>query len=199
VERGRKPRVKTFILFLLALAALPCAGLHPLDPAGEWMGIPQSDSASTILLKIIKADRGGWKAICESVNHSAGSDRMIRSLYWGGAPIAVTSITLKNGVFKFSIDALQIEYEGKLSADGNSIAGLWSVDNQLKGPLDFTRMSGSLPVTGVQLEKMLAADKGQSDHEVAQQLYGLEPIERLAREQWRAGRPRCPAPARSRR
>lgn len=172
--------MKTLMLFLFALVALPCAGQRASDPAGNWMGIPQEDSATTIELKITKADGDAWKAVCIRRNRSAGSDRMMRSSYWRDAPVQVTSITLKDGVLRFSIDALRIEYEGRLNADGSSIAGSWSVGNQAQGPLDFTRMSGSGPATGEQLVQMLTMDQGQPDKKVAEQLYGLEPMERFS-------------------
>lgn len=52
--------------------------------------------------------------------------------------IPVTSITLQDSTFKFSIDPLRGNYEGKVSADGASIAGTWILNN---GPrqLDFQR------------------------------------------------------------
>ena len=52
----------------------------------------------------------------------------------------VTSISLKAGVLKFSVDSVRGTYEGKLSTDGNSIEGFWT-QNSGPRPLDFQRVN----------------------------------------------------------
>lgn len=51
--------------------------------------------------------------------------------------LAVDSVTLDGSTLKFAVALVQGSYEGKVSADGNSISGVFT---QLQtSPLDFTR------------------------------------------------------------
>ena len=52
----------------------------------------------------------------------------------------VNSISIEAGVLKFLVDSVLGSYEGKLSADGNSIQGFWTQNNGHL-PLDFQRVN----------------------------------------------------------
>src|SRR5580698_4724984 len=104
---------------------LPGTILFAQDVTGTWQGTLAVGNGLRIALKISKADNGGLKAVNYSIDQ-------------GGQPIPVTSIALQGTTLKFSIIAIGGNYEGKLSADGNSIAGNWSQGpNPL--PLNFAR------------------------------------------------------------
>jgi pimeloyl-ACP methyl ester carboxylesterase len=75
-------------------------------------------------MKISKSDKSGWKAMMYSIDQ--GPDGM-----------AVSSISLEGSTLKFSIDPIHGSYQGKVSADSNSISGIWSQGPPL--PLDFQR------------------------------------------------------------
>lgn len=98
------------------------------DISGDWQGTlkPGTQEFRTVV-RIARADDGGWKATFLSIDQSP--DR--------GAGMALNSITLQGSDVKFSLDAVRGHYEGKLSADGNSIAGTWTQGQPL--PLEFRR------------------------------------------------------------
>jgi len=64
-------------------------------------------------LKISTTDADTLKAVLYSIDQ-------------GGQPIATTTTTLQGSAVKISIVGIGGTFEGKLSADGNSIAGTWS-------------------------------------------------------------------------
>ena len=91
------------------------------DIAGDWQGTLQTQKSLRILLRVTKTDKG-WSAKTYSIDQ-------------GAMPISVTSITLDGSALKFTVDMIGGSYEGKLSADGNSIVGTWT---QGPSPLPLT-------------------------------------------------------------
>jgi uncharacterized protein (TIGR03435 family) len=123
------------VVGLLALTVLVVSGLalaaqapaqsppsNPRDLTGTWQGTLHAGKDLRTVLKISKADNGGWKAVFYSIDQ-------------GALPINVSSVTLDGSTVKYSIDLILGSYEGKLSADGNSITGKWS---QGPNPLPLT-------------------------------------------------------------
>ena len=89
---------------------------------GDWQGtIHAPDHDWRTVLKITEAKPGDLKVVMYPLDH-------------GGQPIPASSASFKDGVFKFAIDFLEGSYEGKMSADGKSIAGAWK---QLPNPQPF--------------------------------------------------------------
>jgi uncharacterized protein (TIGR03435 family) len=120
------------ILVLLLGAALPARffaqaapAANPQDIAGTWQGTLHAGRDLRIVIKITKDDKGGYKAVFYSIDQ-------------GGQPLPVTSITEQGTAIKMTLTAIGGTYEGKLSADGNSIAGNWSQGGQPL-PLNLTR------------------------------------------------------------
>jgi uncharacterized protein (TIGR03435 family) len=94
------------------------------DIAGDWQGTLQAQKSLRIILRVTKTDKG-WGAKMYSIDQ-------------GAMPINVTSITLDGSTLKYAVDMIGGSYEGKLSTDGNSIAGTWTQGpNPL--PLTFVR------------------------------------------------------------
>lgn len=92
------------------------------DIAGNWQGTLQTPQrALRIVMKIDKADKG-WSAKMYSIDQ-------------GAQPINASSITLEGSAFKFAVDLIGGNYQGSLSADGNSIVGTWT---QGPNPLPLT-------------------------------------------------------------
>ena len=116
--------MKKILLWLTVLATLSGSALWAQDIAGNWQGTLHADKGLRVVLKISKSDKSGWNAMMYSIDQ--GPDGM-----------AVTSITLQGSTLKFSIDPIHGSYQGKLSADGNSISGIWTQGPPL--PLDFQR------------------------------------------------------------
>src|SRR6202140_5184108 len=81
--------------------------------ADTWQGTLHAGQDLRTVVKISKADGGGYKAVFYSIDQ-------------GGAPLPVTKITLEGTTVKMSLTAIGGTYEGKLSADGKTITGNWS-------------------------------------------------------------------------
>jgi uncharacterized protein (TIGR03435 family) len=79
---------------------------------GTWQGtlhIPNGQTLRTVL-KVTKTPAGALSANFYSIDQ-------------GGQPIPVSSISFDGGVLKYAIQLFDLKYEGKISADGNSING----------------------------------------------------------------------------
>jgi len=81
--------------------------------ADTWQGTLHAGRDLRTVVKISKADGGGYKAVFYSIDQ-------------GGDGIPVTKITLEGTTVKMSLTAIGGTYEGKLSSDGKSIVGNWS-------------------------------------------------------------------------
>jgi non-heme chloroperoxidase len=121
-------------LWIIALAAVILSGtsLYAQDIAGDWQGTLKGNAPGgdlRLVLRISKNDNGGYRAVFYSIDHgTAGLDGF-----------AVTSLTLQRPDVKFSIADLRASYDGKLSADGNSIRGTWM--GRRVSPLGFDRVT----------------------------------------------------------
>jgi uncharacterized protein (TIGR03435 family) len=100
------------------------------DIAGDWQGTLEAGQSLRIILKISKADKG-WGAKMYSIDQRA-------------QPFNASSVTLDGSTFKFAVDLIGANYQGALSADGNSIVGSWT-----QGP-------NSLPLTLIRATKLTA-------------------------------------------
>jgi uncharacterized protein (TIGR03435 family) len=94
--------------------------------AGTWQGTLHAPNASLrTVLKIAKTPAGTLSATFYSIDQ-------------GGQGIPTTSVSFDGGVLKYAIQFADLTYEGKLSADGNSITGA-SVQGGNSLPLVFER------------------------------------------------------------
>lgn len=112
--------------FWIAVLALAEAGaLCAQDISGSWQGtLKAGPQELRLIVEIEKADSGGWKATMFSIDQTTN-------------PIPVSSVTLEGASLKLPVDAVRGTYEGKVSADGDSIAGTWTQGVPL--PLDLRR------------------------------------------------------------
>jgi uncharacterized protein (TIGR03435 family) len=127
-----KPRRKVLLgLACCAAGLIPvfsgavCAAQAPAatpdhDIVGTWQGtlhVAAGDNHPAIDLRIVgkiaKADDGKFAVSFYSIDQ-------------GGGEMKATSASFEDGVFKFTIQAIDGSYEGKMSADGKSIAGNWT-------------------------------------------------------------------------
>jgi non-heme chloroperoxidase len=121
---GRKLNRKTLWLYLLVI--LFAGSLHAQDITGNWQGTitsPQGRQAR-IILQVTHDDSTALKARIYSIDQGPGGD-------W------VDSITVQDSAVKFTVGMIQLSYEGKLSADGNSITGTWTQGSRL--PFNFQK------------------------------------------------------------
>ena len=105
-------------------AQTPAAATAP-DLTGTWQGTLHVGQDLRTVLKVSKADGGGYKADFYSIDQAP-------------QPFPVTKITLDGSAVKYSISAFDLKYEGKLSADGKTIEGT-STQAANSLPLVFTR------------------------------------------------------------
>ncbi len=96
-----------------AAATAPTAAAHaPGDIAGDWQGTLQTPQAALrIVVRITKGDKG-WAAKMYSIDQNP-------------MPINASSVTLDGSAFKYVVDLIGGSFEGRLSADGDSIVGNW--------------------------------------------------------------------------
>src|ERR1700722_12054445 len=95
------------------------------DITGDWQGtLKAGTQALRIVLQIARGDGDGWKATMYSLDQ-------------GPEAIPVNSVTLQDSTVKLTIEAVRATYEGKLGADGASIAGTLMQGQPL--PLEFQR------------------------------------------------------------
>jgi uncharacterized protein (TIGR03435 family) len=95
------------------------------DIADTWQGTLHAGQDLRTVVKISKADDGGFKAVFYSIDQ-------------GGDPLPVTKITLEGSTVKMSLTAIGGTYEGKLSSDGKTITGTWT-QGPAPLPLNLTR------------------------------------------------------------
>ena len=102
--------MKKLALWMFALAALPGSALQGQDIRGQWQGTlePAKGVQRRIVFKI-----------------SLENDKLQAAFYTVDQPSPPigSSVTREGSTVKLAIPALNGKYEGKLSADGNSIAG----------------------------------------------------------------------------
>jgi uncharacterized protein (TIGR03435 family) len=99
-------------LWMMALAALPGSALEAQDMSGSWQGTLQAGQEKVRIVFKIAPENDKLKATLYIVDRPS-------------PPIA-TTITRDGSTVKMTIPAINGNYEGKLSGDGNSIMGTWT-------------------------------------------------------------------------
>src|SRR5687767_14546978 len=102
-------------LIATILLLLMTATLYAQDITGNWQGTLKAKEMRMIL-RVSKQLDGSLEARLLRVEQNPPD--------WGSGNRA-NSVSLEGSDFKFSIDSVKVSYEGKLSADGNSITGTW--------------------------------------------------------------------------
>lgn len=126
-DKGRS-RMRTKTLWIGAVFAMCGSALYAQDLAGDWQGALKAGTQELrLIVHIEKGDGGTWKAALASIDQS--QDR--------GATMPADSVTLQGSDVKFTVAALRGSYEGKIAADGNSMAGTWTQGRPL--PLELKR------------------------------------------------------------
>jgi bla regulator protein blaR1 len=97
---------------IIALVALSAGTSFAQDMTGTWQGTLQAGKELRIVIKISRTDTEALKALMYSIDQS-------------GQGISASAITLQGSAVKMSVPGIGGIYEGKLSADANSITGTW--------------------------------------------------------------------------
>jgi uncharacterized protein (TIGR03435 family) len=115
--------MKKLTLWMMALAALLGSALQAQNITGNWQGTLQPGAQKVRIVFKIALENDKLTASLRTVDQPS-------------PPIA-TTITQEGSTVKMTIPSIAGTYEGKLSADGNSIAGTFSQGAQL--PLNLAR------------------------------------------------------------
>jgi hypothetical protein len=125
-------------LLILLVAIFP-ATPHAQDISGDWQGTLADGSGLRVILYIEK--NAAEKAAAENDKRApAKKDVWKATLYsidQGPDGIPVSSVTFQDSTLKLGLDGERGRYEGKLSADCQSIKGVWI--QGLPATLDFRR------------------------------------------------------------
>jgi uncharacterized protein (TIGR03435 family) len=121
--------MKKLVLWLMVFAAGSGSALYAQNTqniAGSWQGTlqPQGGPALRIVMQISRADDQTLKAVMYSIDQ-------------GGQPINAREVSFQGSNLKITVPAIGGNYEGRLSGDGNSIAGTWT--QGAPTPLNLTR------------------------------------------------------------
>jgi uncharacterized protein (TIGR03435 family) len=130
------------------LASAQAAAAAPAQTiADTWQGTlhaPGKDLRT--VLKITTGDKGELKAVFYTIDQT-------------GQPFPTTSVSFQDKVLKYAIQGFDLTYEGKMSADGKSIAGT-SKQGENSLPLVFERATQetawSIPEPPVKIPPMAA-------------------------------------------
>jgi uncharacterized protein (TIGR03435 family) len=100
------------------------ASAQAQDITGTWQGTVK-ESGQRILVKVKKADGGGWSAVVYYV----GRDEHGR---------AANSVSVQGGMVRWAVASVDMTYEGRLSGDGKTISGTLKGGSKTMG-LDLLR------------------------------------------------------------
>ena len=126
MKLGLKLNRKTLWVCVLATLFAGRLQAHAQDIIGNWQGTltPPQGKPLRIVLQVTRDDSGALKAKDYSIDQSPEG-------------FTADSITVQDSTVKFALTVFHGSYEGKLSADGNSITGTWTQNSPL--PLNFQK------------------------------------------------------------
>jgi uncharacterized protein (TIGR03435 family) len=117
--------MKRLMLSVVALAAVSGSASFAQDLTGTWQGTLQAGKDLRTVVKISKADNGGWKVVFYSIDQTPQG-------------FTADAATLDGSSLRFSITAIGGSYEGKLNAEGATFVGTWTQGPKPQ-PLTLTR------------------------------------------------------------
>jgi len=121
--------MKKLVLCTIALAMLFVSllqGQNAQKMAGTWQGTLKAPNGQLLRIVVkVSFEDDKLKAVLYSIDQRT-------------PPIPASTFTLDGSTAKMTIAAMNATYEGKVSADGNAMAGTWSQGGP-GAPLDFVR------------------------------------------------------------
>jgi uncharacterized protein (TIGR03435 family) len=115
--------MKKLTLWMIALVALLGSALQAQNITGNWQGTLQAGPQKLRIIFKIALENDSLKAALYSIDQPS--------------PPFATTITRDGSTVKMTVPGINGNYEGKLSADGNSMAGTWTQRAPL--PLNLAR------------------------------------------------------------
>ncbi len=116
--------MRNLLLGIFALAALPGSALQAQNITGTWQGSLKAGAQELRTVIKISLEDDKLKAVFYSIDQRSPA-------------IPVNTIVKDGSNIKMTISALNGSYEGKVSADGNSMTGTWTQGAPL--PLNLVR------------------------------------------------------------
>jgi pimeloyl-ACP methyl ester carboxylesterase len=123
----RQPMVKK-TLWMTVASVFVTGTLYAQDITGDWQGALKTNADVRFIVRIKKELDGSLQARVIRADQTPAD--------WGSGNLA-NAVSLEGSDFKFRLDAAKATYEGKLSADGNSMSGTWSRGDS--SPLELRR------------------------------------------------------------
>jgi uncharacterized protein (TIGR03435 family) len=120
--------MKKWIVWIFALMALPLSALEAPDTQkiiGKWQGAIKIPNGQLRIVIEVSSDSNKLKANFYSIDQQSPA-------------IPASTVSLDGAILKMTFVALNGNYEGKMSADSNSISGTWSQGGQSMA-LDLVR------------------------------------------------------------
>jgi uncharacterized protein (TIGR03435 family) len=118
--------MKKLMVCVVALAAMFGASVRAQDVAGDWQGtLKITGGQIRMVVKVSKEEKGVWAAKLYNADRAT-------------PPMNASSVTVDGSTFKFSADPMGAKYQGKLSADGKTIVGTWTMGG-LDTPVTLAR------------------------------------------------------------
>jgi pimeloyl-ACP methyl ester carboxylesterase len=147
IQRFYLARICSALILMAAmLTAIAPATLRAQDISGDWQGTLSAGKDLRVIVHIEKnateknaaeknaADKAEKKnpgkaekkeTEKKDAGNAAGWKAVLYSIDQGPDGIPVSSVTLQDSTLKLGLDLIHATYEGKLSADGQSIKGVW--------------------------------------------------------------------------
>lgn len=141
------------ILMTAMLTAIAPATLRAQDISGDWQGTLHAGKDLRVIVHIEKAateknaaeksaaskvdKKDAGKAEKKDVGNGSGWKAVLYSIDQGPDGIPVSSVEFQDSTLKLGLESIRGKYEGKLSADGQLIKGVWVQGLPL--PLDLQR------------------------------------------------------------
>jgi hypothetical protein len=126
-----KRKLNSIVPWACAVVVLSvgCRPRHNI--AGDWQSVFYLNQGGHLVLRITDTGQHVLKASIYNVD----------DLNVDGVPDEhpVSSISFRNSTLRFSSDYTHASYEGKMSADGKSIAGTWTQGYPVPVPQEFQR------------------------------------------------------------
>jgi uncharacterized protein (TIGR03435 family) len=115
---------------MLLVLGLGCRPLRAQDITGTWQGAIKAGKEQRIVVKITKDTGAGWQAVVYSLDSNMAFEGR-----------ATTQMSLQGAELRFAIAPIATSYQGKLSADGTTIAGTWTQSGTAYS-LNLARVTG---------------------------------------------------------
>jgi uncharacterized protein (TIGR03435 family) len=123
------------LLMMVLTTPLLAQNMLPQSLAGTWQGTlqPPQGGEQRIVLKVL--------ALAVSPGDVVSLKAVFYNIDQPGAGIPVSAIALSGLTVKMSMPGIGGSFEGKFSADGNSIAGTWTQGRPIPSPLNLVRVT----------------------------------------------------------